>query len=117
MNFHNITALPAQYGRIDGHAKYAREQQAIENGEVTIGTEEGELFSQPEEDEKKVARRKKSVYNEFMTIAMQWAYNDSVQPGETKTIYDGRRKRYITIEKTINNSFEEVTIEKMEDDT
>ena len=46
---------------------------------------------------KNLAFRRKSSYNEHTTFANQWAYNSERKPGDTTILYDGRRKKYVLL--------------------
>lgn len=58
---------------------------------------------------KNLAFRKKSSYNEYATLANQWAYNAEREPGETTILYDGRRKKYVLLE-AMDDGYSEAAI-------
>lgn len=48
---------------------------------------------------KKVYRKKKSYYNEYNSIVMQWAESASTKPGDTR-IFNENGKRFVLVKKT-----------------
>ncbi len=46
---------------------------------------------------KKLDRKNKTVYNEFNTIAMQWANSSNVEQGEVKRLFDNNSKKWCLI--------------------
>ncbi|MBQ9860950.1 MAG: hypothetical protein IJO75_01690 [Clostridia bacterium] len=89
----------------------AQSFQAATGNDVNSKTE-GDLKRQVK---KSLAKKKRSVYNEFATAAMIWANKTTRQSGDNTIIYDGRRKKYILIEAMEDGYFEVVagTYEEM----
>ena len=50
--------------------------------------------------EKPVAKRKRTMYNEYNTNGMQWAYNGSTDIGDIRTLYKPAAKKYALIKAT-----------------
>ena len=58
-------------------------------------TNDGDV--QYEYGRKKLDRKNKTVYNEFNTIAMQWANSSNVEQGEVKRLFDNKSKKWCLI--------------------
>lgn len=57
-------------------------------------------------DRKSLAKKGRTPYNEFASVAMQWANSNTTKVGDAKIIYDGRRDKYVLIEASVNGYIE-----------
>ncbi len=55
---------------------------------------------------KPLAKKGRTAYNEFASIAMQWAGSNTTKVGDAKIIYDGRRGKYVLIEASVDGYIE-----------
>ena len=69
------------------------------------------------ESSRGIAKRSKTSYNEFASLAMRWANKADRQSGDATIIYDAKRKRYVMIEALERGYFEVTsgTYEEMRD--
>lgn len=65
------------------------------NAQKNNTTNDGDV--QYEYGRKKLDRKNKTVYNEFNTIAMQWANSSNVEQGEVKRLFDNNSKKWCLI--------------------
>ena len=67
-------------------------------------------------DRRSLAKKGRTAYNEFNSIAMQWSRSNTTNVGDTKTIYDGLRKVYAVIIATNDGYIEAKTYTQKEYD-
>ena len=57
-------------------------------------------------DRKSLAKKGRTPYNEFASVAMQWANSNTTKVGDAKIIYDGRRDKHVLIEASVDGYIE-----------
>lgn len=55
---------------------------------------------------KSLAKKGRTRYDEFASIAMQWARSNTTKVGDAKIVYDGRRGKYVLVEASVDGYIE-----------
>ncbi len=83
----------------EGTAEYEAMVRALESDEYTVEVEGNEKFSYEEDAdfenesldssaEIRYNRKRKTHYNQYDTLAMQWAFSSKTKPGDVKVLYN-----------------------------
>ena len=77
--------------------RFAAVLRNVDNANAQKNNTTNDSDVQYEYGRKKLDRKNKTVYNEFNTIAMQWANSSNVEQGEVKRLFDNNSKKWCLI--------------------